>query len=78
MCHDDLVSYLSALQLGDSAFPSGRYTLSYGLEAVAQSGQLTTKDHPDADQIAQRQHPLRCRSFRRGRAGLRAPRPWPR
>jgi urease accessory protein len=44
MCHDDLVSYLSALQLGDSAFPSGRYTLSYGLEAVAQSGQLPTQE----------------------------------
>jgi urease accessory protein len=41
---DDLLSYLSAVQLGDSAFPSGRYTLSYGLEAVAQSGQLTTQE----------------------------------
>ena len=41
---DDLVSYLSALQLGDSAFPSGRYTLSHGLEAIAQSGQLTTQE----------------------------------
>ena len=40
----DLVSYLSALQLSDSAFPSGRYTLSYGLEAVAQSGQLATQE----------------------------------
>jgi urease accessory protein len=29
------------LQLYDSAFPSGRYTLSHGLEPLAQSGQLT-------------------------------------
>jgi urease accessory protein len=35
-----LASFLSALQLSDSAFPSGRYTLSYGLEAFAQSGEL--------------------------------------
>jgi urease accessory protein len=40
MVTTDLVSHLAALQLGDSAFPSGRYTLSYGLEAVAQSGRL--------------------------------------
>jgi urease accessory protein len=31
---------LSLLQLSDSAFPSGRYTLSYGLEALVQSGHL--------------------------------------
>ena len=36
MSDDDLTGHLSALQLSDSAFPSGRYTLSYGLEAVAQ------------------------------------------
>lgn len=36
----DLASFLSALQLSDSAFPSGRYTLSYGLEAFAQEGEL--------------------------------------
>lgn len=36
-----LASVLSLLQLSDSAFPSGRYTLSYGLEAFAQSGQLS-------------------------------------
>jgi urease accessory protein len=36
-----LGSLLSLLQLSDSAFPSGRYTLSYGLEALVQSGQLT-------------------------------------
>ena len=34
-------SLLSLLQLSDSAFPSGRYTLSYGLEALVQSGHLT-------------------------------------
>ena len=33
-------SLLSVLQLSDSAFPSGRYTLSHGLEAVAQHGLL--------------------------------------
>jgi urease accessory protein len=33
-------SLLSLLQLNDSAFPSGRYTLSYGLEALVQSGRL--------------------------------------
>jgi urease accessory protein len=36
----DLGSLLSLLQLSDSAFPSGRYTLSYGLETLVQSGQL--------------------------------------
>jgi urease accessory protein len=36
-----LSSYLALLQLSDSAFPNGRYTLSYGLEAFAQSGMLT-------------------------------------
>jgi urease accessory protein len=36
-----LGSLVSLLQLSDSAFPSGRYTLSYGLEALAQSGHLT-------------------------------------
>jgi urease accessory protein len=34
-------SLLSLLQLSDSAFPSGRYTLSHGLEALVQSGHLT-------------------------------------
>jgi urease accessory protein len=34
-----LASHLSLLQFTDSAFPSGRYTLSHGLEAFAQSGQ---------------------------------------
>jgi len=35
-----LTSLLSLLQLSDSAFPSGRYTLSYGLESLAQSGHV--------------------------------------
>ncbi|HKC29268.1 MAG TPA: urease accessory UreF family protein [Jatrophihabitans sp.] len=43
MSGDALLSYLSVLQLADSAFPSGRYTLSYGLEAVAQDGHLGTR-----------------------------------
>lgn len=33
---------LATLQLMDSAFPSGRYTLSYGLETLVQSGRLET------------------------------------
>jgi urease accessory protein len=36
-----LTSLVSVLQLSDSAFPSGRYTLSYGLETLVQSGHLT-------------------------------------
>ena len=36
-----LGSLLSLLQLSDSAFPSGRYTLSYGLETLVESGHLT-------------------------------------
>jgi urease accessory protein len=36
-----LGSLLSLLQLSDSAFPSGRYTLSYGLESLVQGGHLT-------------------------------------
>lgn len=35
-----LGAFLSSLQLADSAFPSGLYTLSYGLEAFAQAGSL--------------------------------------
>ena len=41
MSEDELVGYLAALQLADSAFSSGRYTLSYGLETVAEGGELT-------------------------------------
>jgi urease accessory protein len=36
----DIGSLVSLLQLSDSAFPSGRYTLSYGLEALVQGGYL--------------------------------------
>ena len=36
----DLLAHLSALQFADSAFPSGRYTLSHGLEPLAQNGLL--------------------------------------
>jgi urease accessory protein len=36
-----LAGFLSVLQLSDSAFPSGRYTLSYGLETFVQSGAAT-------------------------------------
>jgi urease accessory protein len=37
---DDLLPFLGSLQLTDSAFPSGLYTLSHGLEAYAQAGAL--------------------------------------
>jgi urease accessory protein len=36
-----LPSFLAAVQLADSAFPSGRYTLSHGLESFVQSGEVT-------------------------------------
>jgi urease accessory protein len=39
---------LAVLQLSDSGFPSGRYTLSHGLEAFAQEGLLETPCAPDA------------------------------
>lgn len=38
--HRDLVAFLGSLQLADAAFPSGLYTLSHGLEAYAQAGQV--------------------------------------
>jgi urease accessory protein len=41
-----LASLVSILQLSDSAFPSGRYTLSHGLEAFAQSGRLAAPSDP--------------------------------
>jgi len=39
---------LAVLQLSDSGFPSGRYTLSHGLEAFAQEGLLATPSTGDA------------------------------
>src|SRR5919201_150870 len=39
---------VAVLQLSDSGFPSGRYTLSHGLEAFAQEGLLETPCAPDA------------------------------
>jgi urease accessory protein len=39
---------LAVLQLSDSGFPSGRYTLSHGLEAFAQAGMLETPCAPDS------------------------------
>ena len=39
---------LAVLQLSDSGFPSGRYTLSHGLEAFAHAGLLETPCPPDA------------------------------
>ena len=52
-----LVGFLSVLQLSDSAFPSGRYTLSHGLEALAQSGLLATPTAPARCSPARRLHP---------------------
>jgi urease accessory protein len=43
---EGLTGLLSVLQLSDSAFPSGRYTLSHGLEALTQGGLLTTPGDP--------------------------------
>jgi urease accessory protein len=40
-----LAGFVSVLQLSDSAFPTGRYTLSHGLEAFAQAGLLETPCH---------------------------------
>lgn len=36
-----LTAFLGALQLADSAFPNGRYTLSHGLESFVQEGLVT-------------------------------------
>jgi len=36
----ELLTFLSSLQLADSFFPSGLYTLSHGLESFAQAGLL--------------------------------------
>ena len=37
---EQVLPYLSGLQLGDSFFPSGLYTLSHGLEAFVQADQV--------------------------------------
>lgn len=42
----DLTGFLVCLQLADSAFPSGRYTLSHGLEAFVQAGLVTADTSP--------------------------------
>lgn len=39
---------LSALQLGDSFFPSGRYTLSHGLESFVELGLVSTSEELEA------------------------------
>lgn len=39
----DLLPYLGSLQLADAAFPSGLYTLSHGLEAYVQAGQVRSE-----------------------------------
>ncbi|UQU67590.1 hypothetical protein COUCH_15525 [Couchioplanes caeruleus] len=38
---DPLVPFLAAVQLADSAFPSGRYAFSHGLESFVQAGAMT-------------------------------------
>jgi len=43
-----LPGFLSVLQLADSGFPSGRYTLSYGLETLVRTGRLGTPASPSA------------------------------
>ncbi|SNR69735.1 urease accessory protein UreF [Blastococcus mobilis] len=45
---EGLTAFLASLQLTDSAFPSGRYTLSYGLEAFVQAGLVTRATPPDS------------------------------
>lgn len=41
-----LLGFLAVLQLSDSAFPSGRFTLSHGLETFAQDGLLDVPSRP--------------------------------
>ncbi len=43
----NLAALLTQLQLTDSAFPSGLYTLSHGLEGYVQSGLAGSADPPD-------------------------------
>jgi urease accessory protein len=42
----ELATVVSLLQLSDSAFPTGRYIDSYGLEALAQGGRLNSPSSP--------------------------------
>lgn len=44
---DGLQAFLASLQLSDSAFPTGRYTVSAGLESFAQSGHLDPRQPVD-------------------------------
>jgi urease accessory protein len=41
----DLLALLRALQLADSFFPSGLYTLSHGLESFVQLGWYSVLTH---------------------------------
>ena len=43
-----VTAFLAVLQLCDSALPTGRYTLSQGLETFAHEGLLATPSRPDA------------------------------
>jgi urease accessory protein len=45
---EETLRLLSTLQLSDSAFPSGRYTLSHGLEELVQAGHLYAPSEPAA------------------------------
>ncbi|WFR72692.1 hypothetical protein P9209_01645 [Prescottella defluvii] len=40
MVGDPVIELLGCLQLADSAFPSGLYTLSHGLEGYAEAGRV--------------------------------------
>ena len=42
-----LAGFLAVLQLSDSAFPTGRYTFSHGLEAFGQHGLVTADSPPE-------------------------------
>jgi urease accessory protein len=42
--YSQLIAFLTSLQLADSFFPSGLYTLSHGLEAFAQAGLIKAEN----------------------------------
>jgi urease accessory protein len=42
-----VTAFLAALQLSDSAFPNGRYTLSHGLETLAHEGLIEIPARPE-------------------------------